>query len=103
MNETSGAGPLFGDPKRLLLDMAREHSVSDLLREVVARLTESRRVALARIWLAQPTTECSGCPFREDCRAQTQCLQLVASGGRSAVEPYPEWNGIQGRFQHFAF
>ena len=40
--------PLFVDPRRLLLDMAREHALPDLLRLVVDRLAESPRVALAR-------------------------------------------------------
>jgi len=46
---------LFQDPKRLLLDMAREHALPQLLRLVVDRLAESPRVALARLWLVQPS------------------------------------------------
>ena len=52
---TTPAGPLFADPKRLLLDMAQEHALPELLRLIVDRLADSPRVALARIWLAQPT------------------------------------------------
>src|SRR5688572_25030657 len=59
--------PLFVDPRRLLLDMAREHALPDLLRLVVDRLAESPRVALARIWLVQPTEDCTGCPMATEC------------------------------------
>jgi hypothetical protein len=60
---TRPAGPLFLDPKRLLLDMAREHALPRLLRLVVDRLAESPRVALARLWLVQPSEGCAGCPM----------------------------------------
>jgi hypothetical protein len=40
--------PLFADLRRLLLEMAREHALPDLLRLVADRLAESPRVALAR-------------------------------------------------------
>ena len=60
--------PLFSDPKRLLLDMAQEQSLPELLRLIASRLGESPRIALVRIWLAQPTTDCTGCPLRDECR-----------------------------------
>ena len=70
---------LFNDPKRLLLDMAREHSLPELLRMVVCRLAESPRVALVRIWLVQlPTDGCAACPAPTACRDQPGCLHLVA-------------------------
>jgi transcriptional regulator with GAF, ATPase, and Fis domain len=99
MNPDSNSEPLFADPKRLLLDLAQEHSVPQLLKMIVARLTDSHRAALARIWLAQPTADCAGCPTAEACRAQTQCLKLVASGGRSAVTPGAEWTRVNGAFR----
>src|SRR5436309_2879125 len=64
---TDTAGPLFLDPKRLLLDMAREHVLSDLLRLVVDRLAASPRVALARVWLVQKSEDCTGCPMLAEC------------------------------------
>src|SRR2546421_8871465 len=72
--------PLFSNPKRLLLDMAQEQSLAELLRMIVARLSDSHRIALVRIWLAQPTTGCTGCPIIDACREQSHCLHLVASG-----------------------
>src|SRR4029077_1523407 len=95
-----GEEPLFSDPKRLLLDMAQEHAVPELLRLIVTRLSGSPRVALARIWLTRPTTDRPGCPTAEACAAQTSCLELVASGGRSTLSPSTEWARTDGVFRH---
>ncbi|WP_435011533.1 sigma 54-interacting transcriptional regulator [Tundrisphaera lichenicola] len=97
----TSADSLVSDPKRLLLDMAREHGLPELLRLVVARLGESPRVALARIWLVQPTGDCSGCPSEADCRGRSSCLELVASHGRSVVDPRVEWTRLDGAFRRF--
>ena len=43
--------PLIPDPKSLLLAMAQQRSVEDVLTLVVAELASSEAVALARIWL----------------------------------------------------
>jgi transcriptional regulator with GAF, ATPase, and Fis domain len=96
-------GPLLSDPKRLLLDLAQQQSVPALLQLVVTRLSESGGVALVRVWLAQVTSSCVGCPSIDVCRTQMQCLHLVASGGRSAVSPGIEWNNIDGAFRRMPF
>jgi len=93
--------PLFAEPRRLLLEMARERALPDLLRLVVNRLAESPRVALARIWLARRTEECGGCASPAECRDQSVCLHLVASAGRSARDPRVEWNRLDGAFRRF--
>src|SRR5215470_3210791 len=98
---TGPTGPLFVDPKRLLLDMAREHALPSLLRLVVDRLAESPRVALARIWLVQPTAACTGCPLPEACRDRSTCLHLVASNGRSVADPGVTWTRLDGAFRRF--
>jgi formate hydrogenlyase transcriptional activator len=100
MNATP-AGPLFLDPKRLLLDMAREHALPDLLRLVVGRLAESPRMALARIWLVRPSADCGGCPMAAECSDRSECLHLVASNGRSATDPQVEWTRLDGAFRRF--
>jgi hypothetical protein len=46
--------PLLSDPKRLLLDLALKQTVTSLLELIVTRFSENNRVALVRIWLAQP-------------------------------------------------
>ncbi|MGL6094384.1 MAG: sigma 54-interacting transcriptional regulator [Fimbriiglobus sp.] len=95
--------PLLADPKRLLLDLAQQHSVPAVLQLIVTRLSETDRVALVRIWLAQPTTECAGCPIADICRTQTRCLHLVASGGRSAAVPGVAWTRTDGDFRRMPF
>ena len=94
---------LFSDPKRLLLDMAQEQSLAELLKLIVARASDSHRVALVRIWLAQLTTDCTGCSMIDECRDRSRCLHLVASGGRSAVTPSTEWTRLDGAFQQIPF
>ena len=76
--------------------MAREHALPDLLRLVVDRLAESPRVALARIWLVQRSEDCDGCLMPAECRDRSACLHLVASAGRSAVDPKVEWTRLDG-------
>src|SRR4051794_32686715 len=93
--------PLFIDPRRLLLDMAREHALPDLLRLVVTRLAESPRVALARIWLVERPDDGNAPPPADGCRERTSCLRLVASCGRSIVDPRVEWNRLDGAFRQF--
>ncbi|HYT91363.1 MAG TPA: sigma 54-interacting transcriptional regulator [Gemmataceae bacterium] len=103
MAEHRDPAPLFAAPKRLLLDMAQEQSLPELLRLIAGRVGDSPRVALVRIWLAQPTADCSDCPTVEQCRGQSRCLYLVASGGRSAVTPSTEWTRLDGAFRRFPF
>jgi transcriptional regulator with GAF, ATPase, and Fis domain len=93
--------PLFTDPRRLLLEMARERALPDLLRLVVDRLAESPRVALARIWLIRRSEDCDGCVLHDECRDQSACLHLVASAGRSVVDPKVEWTRLEGAFRRF--
>jgi transcriptional regulator with GAF, ATPase, and Fis domain len=103
MSDEHGPHPLFADPKQLLLDMAQEQSLPELLRLIASRVGASSRVALVRIWLAQPTADCTECPTAEQCRGQSRCLYLVASSGRSAVPPFPEWARLDGAFRRFPF
>src|SRR4051794_5609471 len=93
--------PLFADPRRLLLEMAREHALPDLLRLVVDRLAESPRVALARIWLMRRSADCGGCAMPAECRDRSACLHLAASAGRSAVDPKVEWTRLDGASRRF--
>jgi transcriptional regulator with GAF, ATPase, and Fis domain len=103
MTEDLSCAGLFSDPKRLLLDMAQQQSLAELLKLIVARISNSPRVALVRIWLARPTTECTGCPMIDACRDKSQCLRLVVSGGRSAATPSTEWTRLDGAFGRIPF
>jgi transcriptional regulator with GAF, ATPase, and Fis domain len=93
--------PLFLDPKGLLLDLAREHSLPALLELVTTRLAESPRVALARIWLIQKSLDCTSCLMAPECPDRSRCLHLVASGGRSAIDPTVKWMRTDGAFRRF--
>lgn len=92
---------LFADPKRLLLDLAKEHHLPELLRLLVGRLADSPRVALARVWLVRPGDICDTCPMRGECPNRDRCLHLVASAGRSAAENAVEWTRLDGGFRRF--
>ena len=86
--------------KRLLLEMAQEHSVDTLLKMIVRQLAQRPHIALARIWLIQ-TGDCP-CPDREPtCDSATRCLHLAASDGRSAVDERADWSRIDGAFSRF--
>ena len=93
--------PLVVDPKRLLLDLAKEHHLPELLQVLVTRVADSPRVALARVWLARPGDICETCPMKSECPNRERCLHLVASAGRSKVEPAVEWNRLNGAFRRF--
>lgn len=103
MSDFPGDEPLFENPKRLLLDLAQEHAVDEVLRLIVSRISDSHRVALARIWLAVPTSQCSGCLTPDVCRGQSRCLHLAASGGRSISSPEIEWTSVGGEFCRIPF
>ena len=92
---------LFTDPKRLLLDLAKEHHLSELLRLLVHRLADSPRVALARVWLVRPGDICDTCPMRGECPNRDRCLHLVASAGRSRTALAEEWTRLDGMFRRF--
>lgn len=98
---TALTDPLFVDPRQLLLDMARERLLPDLLRMVVDRLAESPRVALVRVWLVQRSEDCTGCVMAAECKDRSACLHLVASSGRSAVDPTVAWTRLDGAFRRF--
>jgi transcriptional regulator with GAF, ATPase, and Fis domain len=93
--------PLFLDPKRLLLDLARERSLPKLLDLVTRRLAGSPRVSLARVWLIRKSLDCSGCLMARECPDRSLCLHLVVSGGRSVVDPAVTWTRTDGAFRRF--
>jgi transcriptional regulator with GAF, ATPase, and Fis domain len=93
--------PLLSNPKQLLLDLARERSLPKLLELITSRFAESPRVALARLWLVQKSEDCTRCRMASECADRSLCLHLVASGGRSMVDPSVTWTGINGAFRRF--
>ena len=87
--------------KELLLDVAQQRSVPDVLDLIVSRLAERANVALARIWLKQPGDICSVCPMQTECPDRTECLHLVASSGSSVQENGKSWDRLDGQFRRF--
>ncbi len=68
--------------KELLLELAHERSLEDLLPLITQRLAEHEDVALARLWLLEPGDQCASCPNAAACADRTRCLHLVASASR---------------------
>ncbi len=98
---TLGDTPLLQDPRQLLLELAEQRDPDALLALIVARLAEAERVALVRIWLRRPGDLCEVCPMRAECPDRTECLHLVASAGRSSVDPAADWSRVDGAFRRF--
>ena len=87
--------------KCLVLEIAQQRSLNDLLWLIVQRLADRPTVILARIWLIRPGDICATCRFKDECPDQTQCLHLVASAGRSGGTDKTEWSNINGYFARF--
>ena len=94
-------GTTLDSLKCLLLDIAQQRSLNDLLWLIVRRLADRPTVVLARIWLLKPGDICSTCRLRKECPDQTECLHLVASAGRSGVGDKTEWMNTDGYFARF--
>src|SRR4029453_5009231 len=69
--------------RRLLLELAQQRSLEDLLPLITRRLAEHEDVALARLWLRAPADQCARSPNARSCSDRTRCLHLAASAGRS--------------------
>lgn len=69
--------------KELLLELAQERSLEDLLPLITRRLAEHEDVALARLWLLAPGDQCVGCSNAPSCADRSRCLHLAASASRS--------------------
>ena len=94
---------IVGDPKRLLLELASLHQLTELLPLAVRRMAEGPSVALTRIWLTQPPLpgDCGKCRFESECPSRERCLQLVASSGRSLIDTNENWQCLDGAFRRF--
>jgi transcriptional regulator with GAF, ATPase, and Fis domain len=68
---------------QLLLDIAHEHSLEQLLRRLVSHAVERPYMSCVQIWLIEKGDRCAHCPRRRECADQTRCLHLVAGKGVS--------------------
>jgi transcriptional regulator with GAF, ATPase, and Fis domain len=85
--------------KGLLLDLAQQRSLADLLPLVTRRLAEHEDVALARLWLVDQGDRCDGCRNAEACADRTACLHLVASAARHRETHEVTNTRLDGDFQ----
>lgn len=88
--------PEFDSLRTLLLDMARERSVTALPEMITRHLTKRAHVALARVWLLDRGDSCAECAMRSLCRDPSSCLHLVASTGRPEIGG-PSWGQLETR------
>jgi len=72
---------------QILLDIAHEQSLEDLLRKLVNRAVERPALACAQVWLIDEGDLCATCPRKPECPDQSRCLHLVAAKGESILEP----------------
>jgi len=86
---------------QLLLEMARQLSLDNLLSLIVNRLADFEEIAIARLWLIGPADICSFCPMQAECSDRNRCLHLMASGGRSLYPEIGNWSGTDGQFRRF--
>jgi len=62
----------------LLLEIAQERSLAQLLAKLSARIMERDEVARFRIWFIDKGDLCATCPSRPQCPSQVHCLHAVA-------------------------
>ena len=67
----------------LLLEMAQERSLDQLLEKLVRHAVERRDVASAQIWLVDRGDRCANCRWERQCPDHRRCLHLVAGKGTS--------------------
>lgn len=68
---------------RMLLEIAHEHSLEQLLQKLVRLAIEQSHLVCVQTWLIEAGDRCAVCPHRSECRDQTRCLHLVAGKGVS--------------------
>jgi len=78
------------DPYRaaqLLMEIAQERSLENLLQKIVERAMEGTHIVCAQVWLIEKGDLCATCPHRPECPDQSRCLHLVAAKAKSILEP----------------
>ena len=102
MEPSAKSAPDFESLRDLVLEMAQQRSVDDLLPMIVDRLAARDHVALARIWLIGPGDLCGTCPplMEAECSDQSTCLHLVASAGTPHLQR-ADWTSLSGDFRRF--
>ena len=81
----------FESFQKLLLKMAEQRSVEELLHLVTFSLASNSKVALVRIWMNAPGDVCDTCNEALACQNKSRCLHLMASYGLS-LDKTLVWN-----------
>ncbi|MDB5293189.1 MAG: fhlA 2 [Phycisphaerales bacterium] len=82
----------------LLLEIAQERSLGQLLQRLVRRGLERPETARIVIWLIDRGDRCATCVRRPECPDQTRCLHAVADGANPIAGPGMECEGIADCF-----
>ncbi len=91
----------FESFQNLLLKMAEQRSVEELLPLVTCSLAANQTVALARIWMNAPGDICDTCGESDFCKDKAHCLHLMASHGVS-LNGKDRWDATeQSKFRRF--
>ena len=88
------------DFPRVMVAMAQNRSLPELLRAIVTGIATCKNVVLARIWLVDMGDLCATCRFLPECPDQARCLHLVASAGNTD-EPGKDLTRTDGAFRRF--
>jgi transcriptional regulator with GAF, ATPase, and Fis domain len=96
---TDSAAAVSDSFRELLLELAQQRSLQDLLPLITRRLAEHEDVALARLWLLEPADQCASCPNQGICADRTRCLHLAASAGRSREDASLVHQKLDGAFR----
>ena len=84
----------------VMVSMAQNRSLAEVLRAVVEGMARCKNVVLARIWLIDSGDVCETCRMRPECPDQTRCLHLVASAGNPG-HPKENYQRLDGAFRRF--
>jgi transcriptional regulator with GAF, ATPase, and Fis domain len=72
---------------QMLVDIAHEQSVEQLLQKLVSRAVERPNLACVQVWLIDKGDVCTSCSYRTLCPDRTRCLHLVVGKGVSRSAP----------------
>ena len=89
------------DCRQVLLAMSQQPGAVEVLKTLVDGLLQRCGAALARVWLAIPKSSCPACRQPDLCAPRSECLQLVASAGRSLDGT--EWSRLDGKSAQIPF
>ena len=88
------------DFPQVMVSMAQNRTLSEVLSSITAGIAACTNVALARLWLIKMGDLCATCRLRTECPDQSRCLHLVASAGNSS-DPAANLTRVDGYFRRF--